>query len=84
AIKQANNMKEGTVRVGQSLVIPASSSSLAQNVANNMKSKGSVDQVKTAATPPVEQPKVVASTAPNAAIAAPQADSQAKPYTPPQ
>jgi murein DD-endopeptidase MepM/ murein hydrolase activator NlpD len=87
AIKQANNMKDGTVRVGQSLVIPASSASMAQNVAANMKAKGPVDQVKTASTPPVEQPKVVASTAPNAATTAPaasQADGQAKPYTPPQ
>ncbi|MGH9915056.1 MAG: peptidoglycan DD-metalloendopeptidase family protein [Pyrinomonadaceae bacterium] len=88
AIKQANNMKDGNVRLGQALVIPASSSSMAQNVANNMKAKGAVDQVKTAATPPVVQPKVVASVAPSAATAtppaAPQADGQAKPYTPPQ
>lgn len=87
AIKQANNMKDGNVRVGQSLIIPPSNSSLAQNVANNMKPKGATDQVKTASTPPVEQPKVVASTAPQlpaAASAAQQADTQAKPYTPPQ
>jgi murein DD-endopeptidase MepM/ murein hydrolase activator NlpD len=86
AIKQANNMKDGTVRIGQSLIIPPSNSSLAQNVANNMKPKGgAVDQVKTASTPPAEQPKVVASTASQpAAPAAQQADTQAKPYTPPQ
>ncbi|QND53170.1 M23 family metallopeptidase [Phyllobacterium sp. 628] len=81
ALKQANNMKDGTVRVGQTLVLPATSASMAQNVAANMKPKGAVDQVKTAATPPVEQPKVVASTAP---IAPTQTDTQAKPYTPPQ
>ncbi len=86
SIKQANNMKDGNVRVGQSLIIPPSNAALAQNVANNMKPKGAVDQVKTASTPPVEQPKVVASAAPQAraAPAAPQADGQAKPYTPPQ
>ena len=84
AIKQANNMKDGTVRVGQALIIPPSNSALAQNVANTMKPKGgTVDQVKTASTPPAEQPKVVASAATQAA-AAPQADTSAKPYTPPQ
>ncbi|HMF66950.1 MAG TPA: peptidoglycan DD-metalloendopeptidase family protein [Phyllobacterium sp.] len=83
AIKQANNMKDGTVRVGQSLIIPPSNSALAQNVANTMKPKGVVDQVKTASTPPVEQPKVVASAATQAA-ATPKADTAAKPYTPPQ
>jgi murein DD-endopeptidase MepM/ murein hydrolase activator NlpD len=86
AIKQANNMKDGNVRVGQALIIPPSNSSLAQNVANNMKPKGAVDQAKTTSTPPVEQPKVMASTAPQPAptAAAQQADTQAKPYTPPQ
>jgi murein DD-endopeptidase MepM/ murein hydrolase activator NlpD len=86
AIKQANNMKDGTVRIGQSLIIPPSNAALAQNVANNMKPKGAVDQVKTASTPPTEQPKVVANAATQvaAAPAAPQADTQAKPYTPPQ
>lgn len=85
AIKQANNMTDGTVRIGQSLIIPPSSGSLAQNVANNMKSKGAVDQVKTASTPPAEQPKVVANAAPTAATPAnAQPDGQAKPYTPPQ
>ncbi|MBZ9653605.1 peptidoglycan DD-metalloendopeptidase family protein [Phyllobacterium lublinensis] len=88
AIKQANNMTDGTVRIGQSLIIPPSNAALAQNVANNMKAKGSVDQVKTASTPLAEQPKVVASAAPQtaapSAAAAPQADPQAKPYTPPQ
>ncbi len=77
-------MKDGTVRVGQALIIPPSNSALAQNVANTMKPKGgTVDQVKTASTPPAEQPKVVASAATQAA-AAPQADTSAKPYTPPQ
>jgi len=83
AIKQANNMKDGTVRVGQSLIIPPSNSALAQNVANTMKPKGVVDQVKTASTPPAEQPKAVASAATQAA-GAPKADTAAKPYTPPQ
>jgi len=89
-IKKANNMADGTVRIGQSLIIPPSSASLAQNVANNMKPKGgTVDQVKTAATPPTEQPKVVASNAPQTSAAptaatAPQSDGQTKPYTPPQ
>jgi murein DD-endopeptidase MepM/ murein hydrolase activator NlpD len=83
AIKQANNMKDGTVRIGQALIIPPSNSALAQNVANTMKPKGAVDQVKTASTPPAEQPKAVASAATQAA-AAPQADTSAKPYTPPQ
>lgn len=82
AIKQANNMQDGNVRVGQSLIIPPSNSSLAQNVANNMKPKGTPDQVKTAATPPVEQPKVVASAASQATTA--PASTEAKPYTPPQ
>jgi len=82
AIKQANNMKDGTVRIGQSLIIPPSNSALAQNVANTMKPKGAVDQVKTASTPPA-QPKAVASAATQAA-ATPQADTAAKPYTPPQ
>ncbi len=86
AIKQANNMTDGTVRIGQSLIIPPSNAALAQNVANNMKPKGGVDQVKTASTPPAEQPKAVASAATQAVAtpAATQADSQAKPYTPPQ
>jgi murein DD-endopeptidase MepM/ murein hydrolase activator NlpD len=85
AIKQANNMQDGTVRLGQSLIIPPSNSSLAQNVANTMKPKSGTDQVKTAATPPVEQPKVVASAPAAAAPAAPAATgSEAKPYTPPQ
>ncbi|PSH68661.1 peptidase M24 [Phyllobacterium brassicacearum] len=86
AIKQANNMTDGTVRIGQSLIIPPSNAALAQNVANNMKPKGAVDEVKTASTPPTEQPKAVASAATQAATApaAPQADTQAKPYTPPQ
>jgi murein DD-endopeptidase MepM/ murein hydrolase activator NlpD len=84
AIKQANSMKDGTVRVGQSLIIPPSNSALAQNVANTMKPKtGAVDQVKTASTPPAEQPKAVASAATQAA-AAPEANNSAKPYTPPQ
>lgn len=84
AIKQANNMQDGTVRLGQSLIIPPSNSSLAQNVANTMKPKGGTDQVKTAATPPVEQPKVVASAPTAAAPATAAAGSEAKPYTPPQ
>ncbi|MEP7455670.1 peptidoglycan DD-metalloendopeptidase family protein [Phyllobacterium sp. SB3] len=82
AIKQANNMQDGTVRLGQSLIIPPSNSSMAQNVANTMKPKGATDQVKTAATQPVEQPKVVASAPAQVAPAA--AGSEAKPYTPPQ
>ncbi len=84
AIKQANNMQDGTVRLGQSLIIPPSNSSMAQNVANTMKPKGSTDQVKTAATPPVEQPKVVASAPAATAPATAAAGSEAKPYTPPQ
>ncbi|MEJ1120617.1 M23 family metallopeptidase [Phyllobacterium sp. CCNWLW109] len=84
AIKQANNMQDGTVRLGQSLIIPPSNSSLAQNVANTMKPKGGTDQVKTAATPPVEQPKVVASAPAAPAPATAAAGSEAKPYTPPQ
>lgn len=86
AIKHANNMKDGVVRVGQSLIIPPSNAALAQNVANTMKPKGAVDQVKTASTPPAEQPKAVASAATQAATApaTPQVDTQAKPYTPPQ
>ncbi|MHC1548899.1 peptidoglycan DD-metalloendopeptidase family protein [Phyllobacterium sp. K27] len=84
AIKQANNMQDATVRLGQSLIIPPSNSSLAQNVANTMKPKGGTDQVKTAATPPVEQPKVVASAPAQVAPAAAAAGSEAKPYTPPQ
>jgi murein DD-endopeptidase MepM/ murein hydrolase activator NlpD len=84
SIKQANSMKDGVVRVGQTLIIPPSNAALAQNVANTMKPKtGAVDQVKTASTPPAEQPKAVASAATQAA-AAPEANNAAKPYTPPQ
>lgn len=84
AIKQANNMQDGTVRLGQSLIIPPSNSALAQNVASTMKPKGVAEQVKTVAvtTPPVEQPKVVASAASQATTA--PAGAEAKPYTPPQ
>ncbi|MGH7004764.1 MAG: peptidoglycan DD-metalloendopeptidase family protein [Alphaproteobacteria bacterium] len=84
ALKQANNMQDGTIRVGQSLIIPPSNSALAQNVASTMRPKGAAaDQAKTAA--PVEQPKVVANAAPQAPAApAASQSSEAKPYTPPQ
>ncbi|MCX8280797.1 M23 family metallopeptidase [Phyllobacterium sp. 0TCS1.6C] len=93
AIKAANNMQDGTVRIGQSLTIPPSNSSLAQNVATNMKPKTAAPAapaaapVKVAAAPAVEQAKpAVATTAQPAAAAAPAvagSSEAAKPYTPP-
>ncbi len=72
AIKQANGMSDGTIRVGQTLIIPAAANAAAVQVAAAAKpAQAAVDTtVKTASTPPA------------AAKHAP--DGSVKPYTPPQ
>ncbi|PRD42148.1 peptidase M24 [Phyllobacterium phragmitis] len=51
AIKKANGLTNGAIRVGQSLVIPG-----AAGGATQVASAGKVDQVKTGSTPPATQP----------------------------
>uniref|UniRef100_A0A914ZAZ8 LysM domain-containing protein n=1 Tax=Panagrolaimus superbus TaxID=310955 RepID=A0A914ZAZ8_9BILA len=72
ALKQANGMSDGTIRVGQSLVIPASAAAAATQVAAVAKPvQAAVDTtVKTASTPPAAAKQVP--------------DGSVKPYTPPQ
>ncbi|WP_420801477.1 LysM peptidoglycan-binding domain-containing protein [Pseudochrobactrum algeriensis] len=72
ALKQANGMSDGTIRVGQSLVIPVAATAAATQVAAVAKPvQAAVDTtVKTASTPPVAAKQVP--------------DGSVKPYTPPQ
>lgn len=72
ALKQANGMSDGTIRVGQSLVIPAAATAAATQVAAATKPvQAAVDTtVKTASTPPAAAKQVP--------------DGSVKPYTPPQ
>ncbi|MGH6762926.1 MAG: peptidoglycan DD-metalloendopeptidase family protein [Phyllobacterium sp.] len=68
AIKQANNIQNGVIRIGQRLVIPAAG-------ATTVASAQPVDPVKTSATP--------ANTAAKPASTV-EASGKAQPYTPPQ
>ncbi|WP_371257522.1 MULTISPECIES: LysM peptidoglycan-binding domain-containing protein [Pseudochrobactrum] len=72
ALKQANGMSDGTIRVGQSLVIPVAATAAATQVAAVAKPvQAAVDTtVKTASTPPAAAKQVP--------------DGSVKPYTPPQ
>lgn len=72
ALKQANGMADGTIRVGQSLVIPVAATAAATQVAAVAKPvPAAVDTtVKTASTPPAASKQVP--------------DGSVKPYTPPQ
>ncbi len=72
ALKQANGMSDGTIRVGQSLVIPVAATAAATQVAAVAKPvQAAVDPtVKTASTPPAAAKQVP--------------DGSVKPYTPPQ
>ncbi|WP_421089503.1 peptidoglycan DD-metalloendopeptidase family protein [Pseudochrobactrum sp. MP213Fo] len=73
AIKQANSMSDGTIRVGQALVIPAAAGAAvaATQVAAAKPVQAAVDTLKTASTAPNAAKQVVA-------------DGGVKPYTPPQ
>ncbi len=76
AIKQANGMSDGTIRVGQSLIIPAAATATAAAAATQVAAaakpvQAAVDTtVKTASTPPAAAKQVP--------------DGSVKPYTPPQ
>lgn len=69
AIKQANGMGDGTIRVGQALVIPGAAVAATQ-VAAAKPVQAAVDTLKTASTPPAAAKQVP--------------DGSVKPYTPPQ
>lgn len=71
AIKKANGLANGAIRVGQTLVIPGASGSASQ-VASAPVAAPKVDQVKTGSTPPAAAP-----------VAQQPAASSVKPYTPP-
>lgn len=71
AIKQANGMGDGTIRVGQALIIPgAAATTAATQVAAAKPVVAAVDTLKTASTPPAAAKQVP--------------DGSVKPYTPPQ
>ncbi|WP_420962336.1 peptidoglycan DD-metalloendopeptidase family protein [Brucella sp. IR073] len=72
AIKKANGLANGAIRVGQSLVIPGAAPAGATQVAAAQPPK--LDQVKTGSTPPPAAPQAQPQPAP----------SSVKPYTPPQ
>lgn len=68
AIKQANNIQNGVIRIGQRLVIPAAG-------ATTVASAQPVDPVKTSATPANTSAKPASTV---------ETTSKAQPYTPPQ
>jgi murein DD-endopeptidase MepM/ murein hydrolase activator NlpD len=72
AIKKANGLANGAIRVGQALVIPGAGAG-APGAPTQVAAAPKVDQVKTGSTPP---PAAPAATQP--------ASSNVKPYTPPQ